>query len=85
MFIVLSTPPKTEADRLFLAKNTESIRGELLDIYLAPYRYLWTQDEDVKINYETMLGLSPMIASFFQRTFDFVAGPLYFKGTWKEV
>ena len=83
-FAMLSKPPASDTERKELAQNSERIRADLVDIYLAPRRYLWTQNGNVGSHFE-QLGVSPAHAKPVQRVFDVLTSPLFFHGTWDEV
>ena len=83
-FAMLSKPPASDTERKELAKNSERIRADLVDIYLAPRRYLWSQNGNVGSHFE-QLGVSPAHAKPVQRVFDVLTSLLFFHGTWDEV
>lgn len=82
-FSLLQKPAQTEGDRTFLLQHSDIIRQELLNAYLAPYRYLGYRQENNNIRnlYASVFQLSEPALQALQSTYNVLISPFLYNGT----
>ncbi len=75
-------PPQTQAERLALVQQSETIRQGLINGYLARYRYLGTAEESNQLRemYQAVFGMSTANAQGFQDFHNRLLSPFLYPG-----
>jgi putative PEP-CTERM system integral membrane protein len=81
VFTLLDKQPGSIDEAIELLEKEEVIRSGLLNVYLAPFRYMSSQGEvrHVRVIYEDVFGLSSVQAYRIQQAYESVARPLLYE------